>query len=185
MKKGFTLVEILVAVTIFVMVISIVSMLFVQAIRGQRQNLAYQELLDQASYVMEYMSRSIRMARRSDVCTGSPGFNYATSAVLALPGAKCLRFENYKDECQYFCLNATKLVVATTTTTTVPALNDFKDLTSSDLTVSSFSITSQGWQNSSWGDDVQPLVTIFLKIEGKEQASVQIKTSISQRNLDR
>lgn len=192
MKKGFTLVEILVAVTIFVIAITVVSSLFIQAIRGQRRNLAYQELLDQTSYVMEYMSRSIRMAKRADgVCTGDPDKNYATTTwALAWGEIKCLHFKNYKEECQYFCLNSTSTKRLITTTTAsllvgMPAESDFDYLTSPDLTVSSFDISGRGWEKYSTGDRLQPLVVISSLIEGREQASIQIQTSISQRNLDR
>ena len=185
MKKGFTLVEILVAVAIFVAVVSVASSLFVQAIRGQRRSLAYQELLDQTSYVMEYMSRSIRMARRDDECA-TPGFNYATSVIVAIPGAECLHFKNYKDECQYFCLDGVskKLMIATSTPPMAPVAADFTDLTSPDLTVSSFNINGQGWEKGS-PDNSQPLVIISFKIEGREGVKIEIQTSISQRNLDR
>jgi prepilin-type N-terminal cleavage/methylation domain-containing protein len=190
MKRGFTLVEILVAVTIFVIVVSIASSLFVQTIRSQRRNLAYQELLDQTSYVMEYMARSIRMAKKADVaCTGNPDYNYATTSwSLAWGDIKCLHFKNYKGECQYFCLNSTSTNSRLMTTTTpnllgIPSQLDFTYLTSSDLNVSFFDINARGWEKGSL-DNSQPLVIISLEIEGKEESSIEIQTSISQRNLD-
>lgn len=188
MKRGFTLVEILVAVTIFVSVVAVASSLFVSAIQSQRRNLAYQELLDQTSYVMEYMSRSIRMAKRADgTCTVNSDYNYEAHTWNPPWGdITCLHFKNYKDECQYFCLHLTSSRLMTATTTNLsqpPPESEFTFLTSPDLTISSFNVIDKGWQK---GDTLQPLVAIFLEIKDKEQSSIsiQIQTSISQRNLD-
>ena len=189
---GFTLVEMLVAMAIFVIVVAIISGLFVHAIQGQRRNLAYQELLDQTSYVMERMSRSIRMAMKDDIeIWGYPvppppncipdiapyerGMNYGIVG-------NCLVFRNYKNECQQFCRvddgGRFKLV-------------EIIDGTSADLTSTSslnvglllphpwIELTGEGQ-----GDDIQPLVNIRLQIDGREQTRIQIQTSISQRNLD-
>jgi type II secretory pathway pseudopilin PulG len=185
---GFTLVEILVAVTIFVTVITVVSSLFVQAIRGQRRNLAYQELLGQTSYVMEYMSRSIRMAMKDDVeilgflpkdCLGVPNDKINYEVV-----GSCLRFRDYKDQCHEFCLvpdgGKNKLV---------EIINGGSPV---DLTSTSSLDVSLLPPNPSWvaltgegqGDSLQPLVAISLSIEGREEAEIEIQTSVSQRNLD-
>ena len=185
---GFTLVEMLVAMAIFVIVVAIISGLFVHAIQGQRRNLAYQELLDQTSYVMEYMSRSIRMAMKDDIeiwghplpppnCLTEDRVNYEFAG-------NCLKFRNYKDECQQFCRvddgGRFKLVEIIDGTSA--------DLTStSSLDVLSFNVTDPtgSWQQpGAPGDNNQPLVAIFLRIKGRENTEIQIQTSISQRNLD-
>ena len=64
MKKGYTLIEILVAVSIFTVIISIPTGFLVGSLRAQLKILASQKLLDQTSYLMEYMSRAIRMAQK-------------------------------------------------------------------------------------------------------------------------
>jgi prepilin-type N-terminal cleavage/methylation domain-containing protein len=170
-NRSFTLVEMMVAVAIFASVATAVSMLFVSAIRAQRQSLALQELLDQTSYVMEYMSRTIRMAKKdmTGLCTGSVKLNYYFDG-------QCLKFKNYKGECQQFCLEG-------------PRLKEIKDdvsnyLTSPELTVSSFDVSGDWSWNQPPTDYLQPLVTISLEIEGKEQSKIQIQTSLSQRDLD-
>lgn len=165
---GFTLIEILVALAIFASVVTVTSTIFVFGLRAQRQSLAYQQLLDQTSYLTEYMSRAIRMARKdiNGLCTGTVKLNYKFDG-------QCLKFRNYKDECQRFCREGTRL-------------KEIKDgvenyLTSPDLKVNSFGPTLSG---ETQDDKLQPLVSLFLEIEGKEQAKIKIKTSLSQRNLD-
>jgi len=183
LQRGFTLVEILVAVAIFSVIITTATTTFISVIRTQRHGLAYQELLNQTSYMMEYMSRAVRMARKD--ITGScitAKLNYEFSD-------QCLKFKNYQEECQQFCLEVTagrgRIKENKRDEAGNLILEDF--LTSPDLNVTSFNVTDPHTP-SSWkqppDDNLQPLVSIYLGIEGKERSRIQIQTSISQRNLD-
>lgn len=168
-NSGFTLVEMLVSVTIFILTITAISTLFVYAIRAQRMNLAYQELLSETSYAMEYMSRAIRMAKKDEdgsCITVAINLNYYLDG-------QCLIFENYKGECQKFCLEGIRLKEEKNGVSAY--------LTSPNLEVLSFNVNLSGESSS---DDQQPLVEIFLEIEGRENSRIQIQTSISQRDLD-
>lgn len=175
-NRGFTLIEMMVAVTIFVSVVTVALAIFVSSLQAQRQNLAYQQLLDQTSFVTEYMSRAIRMAKKElstppiclTVC--GRGCNYETN-----PQQDSIKFIDYNGVCTEFFLENEQLKKR------VGA--DVLALTSPDLTVSSFNVNLSG-QYQPPTDYLQPLVTIFLEIVGKEQSKIQIKTSISQRNLD-
>jgi len=166
-KRGFTLIEMLVAVTIFVTVITVASAIFVSGLRAQRQSLAYQQLLDQTSYLMEYMSRAIRMAKKDmDGSCIAAKLNYEFDG-------QCLKFKNYKGECRQFCLETGRLK---------EIKEDVQNyLTSPELEVKKFNVTLTGQTQN---DKLQPLVSIFLNIEGKEQSKIKIQTSISQRDLD-
>jgi prepilin-type N-terminal cleavage/methylation domain-containing protein len=180
-NRGLTLIEMLVAVAIFISLITITLTIFVSGLRAQRKNLAYQQLLDQTSYLMEYMSRAIRMARKdmSGDCTGGEKLNYALSTETVNGSErKCLKFINYRGECQQFCLEEGRIKEIKKVNG-----NYFSEnyLTGPALKVKSFEITLKG---ETQDDEFQPLVFIFLDIEGKEGSKIQIQTSISQRNLD-
>lgn len=155
----------LVAIAIFVFTVASVSGVFVTALKAQRRSIAYQQLLDQSSYLMEYMSRSIRMAKKdiSGLCTGTAKLNYEFSG-------QCLKLRNYKDQCQQFCLDGSRIK------------NEKGEyLTSNGLNVSSFSVTLSG---ATQNDDIQPIAIISIDIQGKADAAIKIQTSVSQRNLD-
>jgi len=155
----------LVAIAIFVFTVASVSGVFVTVLKAQRRSIAYQQLLDQSSYLMEYMSRSIRMAKKdiSGSCTGIVKLNYEFSG-------RCLKFLNYKNQCQQFCLDGSRI------------RNEKGEyLTSNGLDVSSFSVTLSG---ATQNDDIQPMTIISIDIQGKDDAAIKIQTSVSQRNLD-
>jgi prepilin-type N-terminal cleavage/methylation domain-containing protein len=164
-NKGFTLIELMVAMSVFVLIIASSSGLFVSGLKIQRGSIAYQQLLDQMSYFTEYMSRAVRMAKKdiSGDCTGAVKLNYSFAD-------QCLNFRNYKDQCQQFCLEGERL----------------KDengnyLTSDDLRILSFSVVLLGQTQD---DNQQPKAVIIIEARGKEDSKITIQTTISQRNLD-
>jgi len=183
MKKGYTLIEILVAVSIFTVIISAPTGFLVGSLKAQFKVLALQKLLDQTSYLMEYMSRALRMAQKdtSGTCvTPGEGNNYKNYEKIGSTGIK---FKNYKGECQEFFLdeNQHKLRQSINGAASIP-------LTSDDLEIVLFKIGSDvSWDQ---GDQDQPKVTLFLDIKGGRNRNeelrpeIKIQTTISQRNLD-
>ena len=172
-QKSFTLVELLVTVAIFSLVVSSTAGLFVSALKAQRRSLATQELLNQTGFLMEYMSRAIRMAKKelaAPSCLSENGLNYEKTR-----GGKGLKFKNSQGVCQEFFWDAT-----------TNRLKEQKGgtenyLTSANLEVASFQIKLRGESQS---DEDQPRVTFFLEIRGKEKSKIRLQTTISQRNLD-
>lgn len=170
---GFTLVEVLVATFIFSLIIATTAGVFVSGLRAQDLSLERNQLLDQMSYTMEYLSRALRMAKKdlNNDCNIGAKMNYGPA--LHGPG---IRFLNYKNECQEFYLDGTILKEEVG--------SQISPLTSPDFEVTSFKIgPSDSWDQD---DDLQPRVTLFLEIKakGKETPKLQLQTTISQRNLD-
>ena len=164
-NKAFTLIELIVSVGIFILVVASSSGLFVSSLRLQRKSIANQQLLDQTSYLVEYMSRAIRMARKdlTGNCTGTARLNYSFSG-------QCLNFLNYKDQCQKFCLTGSRI-----------SDENGNYLTSGDLEVLSFNLNLLGQTQN---DNKQPKAVLFLDITGKENSKAIIQTTVSQRSLD-
>lgn len=174
-SRGFTLVEILVGIAMFSVVATAAVGLFAQTMKTQKRILANQELIDQTSYAMEYMSRALRMALKDDKdfgggsndCLSGSKVNYEIN-----PMTGGIRFRNSDNECQEFYLENSQLMEKN---------GSVLPLTSSELTVGSFIISGSGWGQ---GDDFQPAVTIILEISGRDNTNLQMQTTISQRNLD-
>ena len=172
-NKSFTLVELLVTVAIFSLIVSTASGVFVSALQAQRKSLAMQELLGQTSFLMEYMSRAIRMAKKelsAPACLSENGLNYEKTR-----GGKGLKFINYQGICQEFFWDVT-----------TGRLKEAKGgaeefLTSGNLQIINLNFKLRGEFQE---DDDQPRITLFLEIEGKEKSKIKIQTTISQRNPD-
>lgn len=176
-KRGYTLIEILVAISIFFIVIAAPTGFFVTSIKGQKKVLASQELLDNVSFTLEYMSRAIRMAKKDkdNICIGQK-LNYQETHF-----GQGIQFLNYNNECQEIFLDIDgRLKESIDGSVPVP-------LTSEELVITSFKIAS----DESWGqlDNLQPRVTLSFEIKRENprpemEPKIKIQTTISQRNLD-
>lgn len=158
-KKGFTLVEVLVSTFFMTMMMVVVSGVLVHNLRLQQFSLERQELLSEVSYALEYMSRSIRMAR--------PGEE--TNYVL---GTNSIEFNHYESGTQRFYLSEDKLYEEKGVTSA--------NLTSDKLKVHEFNVSVEE------GSGQQPLVTIVIEasLADEENATIKVQTSISQRSLN-
>jgi len=177
-SQGFTLVEMLVTVTVFSLIVGTSTGIFVSAIKIQRYNLATQELLNQTSYALEYMDRFLRMARKdmTGTCLTIVGANYEN------PSSSSIQFLNYNGVCQKFYLGGSKLMVDLDVSDSFAG--EF-DLTSGKFNVTSLKFQIAGEQQT---DIYQPRVTIFMTIEAvsssQPKPKLTVQTTISQRALD-
>lgn len=173
MKKGFTLIELLVAVVVFMIALTALVGVFASALRNQRYILASQQLLDQSSYALEYMSKSLRMAKEDEGgCIGA-GDTYEGSG-------ESLKFKNQRKECQTFSLSEEQFLDRREGEDG----NDAYETGSLPLFSDSFEVSKFG---VSIRDSAQPRVTILLDIIGKEmkdKPKIKLQTTVSQRDLN-
>ncbi len=185
MKKGYTLIELLVGISIFSLIAASVTGFFISALRAQRKILAVREIVDSASYVLDYMANAIRMAKKDDIeirgqttnCLAGYKVNYQAPI-----GGSEIRFRYYNpltgaSECLRFFLESTTY-----------RLKEWRNgienyLSPNDLEITNLKFIVSG---DTSGDTLQPKVTILLEIQKKNQpdSRMAIQTTISQRDLD-
>jgi prepilin-type N-terminal cleavage/methylation domain-containing protein len=172
--KSFTLIELLVVVALFSIISGSISGIFISVLSSQRRILAEQEILNQISYVIEYMGKAIRMAKKDDIsiseqtqnCLLGNKVNYET------PTESEIKFRNYLNQCQRFYLSANQIF-------------EDKDGTILALTSPTIKVNTLKFRvfGQSQDDTYQPRVTIFIEVEGGGR-KLQFQTTISQRDLD-
>lgn len=178
MKGAYTLIELLVAISIFSLVVAGFTDFFISALRVQRKTLAFREIVDSASYVLDYMARSLRMAKKDDIeirgvqknCLAGNKINYEV-----LSGQSAIKFRNYNNQCQRFFLDGGRIKEERE--------GESYFLTSSNLDVINLKFFLSG---DSPGDNLQPRVTILIEIQkrGQPETKTLVQTTISQRDLD-
>lgn len=205
-SKGFTLIELIVVMAVFLLVIGTAMGIFISIVKQQKRILAEQELLNQASYVMEYMSKAIRMAEKDDAggcltegVVSYPGYTYLLTR--ADPGGfyRGIKFINQSDNnaCQEFYLD--NAVQGDTSTPLV--LKEIKNgvpiegalLTSEKFNIEALRFGING-HDGCYGEPVkcpqteggnnQPRITILLNIRMDAQSVKKFQTTVSQRNLN-
>jgi len=177
--KGMTLVETLVAVSIFLLVMAAIMQMFVSAVRLERSFLAKSESMSEASYLMEYISRAVRMAKKDalNLCGNGVNANFGQPSGIGTS----LSFLMYNGTmCQEFYKQGTALYEKKVAggNTIINAL------TSSALEVAAFNVAGLGWYGAGVGDYDQPRVTVSLQLKDKTQSSFILQTTVSQRNPD-
>ena len=176
-KKGFTLIEITVAVAIFTTFVVVFTTVLLSFVKNQNKSLSSQVLVDNTSYVLEYMSRALRMAQKDVLgeCIDSKN-NYQL-----IHGGKGIGFMNYSGVCQEFFWDSQEGKLYEQ-----KYLEDPLAITPLGLKVSSFEIEGE----DTWGQEqiplTQPRVTLSLKVEKEDdsQVFINVKTTVSQRNLN-
>lgn len=183
-KKGFSMVELLISGVVFSIVFGVAMAVFVNTTRVQKYNMAHQQLMDQASYTIEYLARSLRMAKRED--TGSCIGQYFTYIIVG--GGKGIRFKNYQDECVEFFWDDVAQELRITITDDF-LLGPFRlnaiPLNSSNYPVTKLTFSIDGERQT---DSLQPRATVFMEMEDIRLMSnnprTSVQTTVSQRNLD-
>lgn len=115
-NKGYTLMEIVVSVGIFVIAITSVSAIFRYAIEGQRRTIAVQTTEDSLRYAFEAVSKELRQAKRSDEeCESIMGVTYADQNRIFNQNAAGdeIYFRNKNGECVRYYLNTAQLMRGT------------------------------------------------------------------------
>lgn len=166
MKKGFTLIEVLVSISLFAIIMVIVSALFVQSLDLQRRAFNIQQAEENASYILEAMIKEIRVAQMDpsvadNDCSGAP----AASLTIIHPDHGVITF----------ALSGTDVIrtVAGVSTTLNSNTVQFKSLGFCILGTAS-------------GDGKQPRITIITDVmsaKTRQQAEIRTQTTISLRAI--
>ncbi len=184
-NQGTSLVELLIAMTVFLIVMAGFLSLFTSAFKYQQKSLVLAEFLNNTSYATEYMSRALRMATKDYTgdCVGTAKNNFNVNG-------NQITFLNYQGKCQQFLLKTNQVMVKRSDDNTSA---DFEEgnpqslkpqsLTPASLQVDdlSFFVTGDGQ-----ADNLQPKVTflITINLDKIELDPLILQTSISQRQLD-
>ena len=184
-NKGFTLIELMVSVTIFivVMTISLGALLSISA--ANRKAEALKTVMNNLSFSLESMSRAIRTGvdygcnSSGDCTSGTGGYRFSFTDVSQRDVTYCL---GSGTSCE-----TSTACPAGTSCTILRSINGgtLEPLTSQEVAISNLSFYLQG---SATGDGVQPKVVITLNgsitIGASPPTQFALQTSVTQRLYD-
>ncbi len=174
LAAGFTLMEVLVSVSIFTVIILSATQIFKFVIDGQRQAIATQNVQESLKYFLEVIAKEIRMAQKNDgTCAAVPvGAVYAVGTNAR---GDVLNFKNYYGQCVSYYLSddngATRFAIQRGAASAFisPARIMIDDL--------NFVLADTG--------DVQPAVTVNLRAhalsEGVARSEMVLQTTLTSR----
>jgi len=166
-SKGVTLLELLVAIAIFAVVITLVVTLFVTALKGQRKAIAMQNVQDNARFLLDFIVKELRMG----TINNSNEQSYTLSIARPDPTDPALT------------LNVVYSFSGGNLQRTVDGTGG--PINSDQVIATGMFYVSGKISN----DNAQPKVTITLKVENKgtkieEKATINVQATLSQRVLD-
>jgi len=174
--------------------------IFISIVQNQKRVLAEQQLLNQISYVEEYMSKALRMARtdRDGDCLIGAGNIYELTHqdLSSVSTYRGIKFINQSDNntCQEFFLDGAGtpespyvLKEAKNNGGAVALTSDDLEINSMRFVINGSSIDTFAERCTGSGQCTQPRVTIVLSvaIPGDSQSPQRtIQTTVSRRNLN-
>lgn len=202
-NKGFTLIEILIALTIFSFMVLAISGIYIAFTKSQARTKTSQQLLNDSQYVLEIMAREIRSSEILDYnpsgvggrCTELLGSHYADCILLLRPNGSVVAFaaedgsvSGYREliyvvlDCNLDYSSCTWDTDYASTVLISPNLNDI-ELSPGGL---SFNISPSTNPYDDIDSNQQPIVTIKLNTEYAstkriEQIDYHLQTSVSSR----
>ncbi len=194
-QEGFTLIEVVFVLALFMIIIGVTISIFLSIVHQQKRILSEQEMLNQGSYVFEYMSKALRMAVKDPdgSCLGEAGKIYVLTHCQSgtLDACQGIKFINQSDNnaCQEFFLDSNDAAGG-------PALSEIKNDSGAqhllsdtyEIKYAKFVINGdQAIYDAVAGDGFQPRVTILLDIKTKDSVDPLekvVQTTVSIRNLN-
>lgn len=171
-NKGITLIELIIAMAIFVIVISVVLSLFMTGLKGQRRVITLQNLQDNARFLLGFMAKEIRMSNINNVVNGE---TLILDITHPISGDIIYTFTGAPD----YDIKRRFLDPGPPAQFLEGAINSGEVLITGSFSLSGIGI----------GDGQQPRVTITVNVETvgvkvEEKAEVTLQTTVSPRNLE-
>ena len=204
-NKGFTLIEIIVSMAVFLLVAGMAVSIFISIVTQQRRILSEQQLINQTSYVLEYMSKALRMAaidENGDCVQNDFGDKYEGGTYVLTRqniGSGLYRGIRFKDAsadgiCHEFLLDVDGGLlkeIKSSDGLIDPNISHAVALTSGKIQINSIEFRINGESGLNYyvleQDSTQPRITIFMEVQIPglpEQTAKKIQTTVSQRNLN-
>lgn len=199
-RSGFTLIELIVAMGLFAVIVTIAVGGFANAIKAQRQAAALISTNSNVSLAIEQMMREMRTS--ADFCLNATQNNY--SDIVAYPGqTPCypdmpglrenISFHNANQKivkyCRYEDANGLGMIMRGVRATSTGAFAadecdgaDFQPITANNVNIRNLSFLVSGNEGN---DDAQTFVTITMSVSPVEHtvenSIINIQTSVSSR----
>jgi len=181
-NKGFTLIEAIVSLAIFIVISAALAQIIVVSIQNQIKITTTQNMFDQAIFALDKIEKELRMAKKDTDggCVGL-GNNYATS----LNSITFLHHDQVSGliKCKKFVLEGGK-IREYISENKIATFVEGVDVTGDVVNVEDLRFNKIG---DGRDDNLQPKITMIMKMKNKKienSSSIMLQATISQRRLD-
>ncbi|MEX2033512.1 MAG: type II secretion system protein [Candidatus Colwellbacteria bacterium] len=164
-NKGFTLIELIVSFSIFIVLITLTTATFVQTLKTQQIVGGLSASMNEVSFVTEQMAREMRTGTDFKNIAGEETIQF-TNANSELVSYK--KVNNGANDGIARCVGACE------------ADQDYQLLTSPEVKINVLKFILMG----NGRDDGAPRITIVTAVQGPKDINVNLETTVSARNID-
>lgn len=175
--------EMIVAISLFVVVLMAATQIFKMTIEGQRSTVASQNIQENIRYFFEVMSKEVRMAKKnqsncSSLLDSNPSPTYKVFNTAEVNGREALYFENQYGECVVYYVNSDDVLMINRDGNEAAAMPTSLIINELEFKVEDDEI---GESHS-----VQPKLTLVMDVSSAEDMKtyskqVKLQTTISSR----
>lgn len=181
-RRGFTVVELLVGMTVFVVVLSIAVGTFVRGLRLQRDTVSLITVNDSMSLVLEQMAREIRTASNFTIPSFTPACTASTPVECTVVNESVLEYTTGGGTSVRYMLNSQTGIIERST---APFTNPLP-LTSEDVLITRLSFALKYFVVS----NAQQVPRVTISVVGRsadadpflENVEVRLQTTVSRRS---
>jgi prepilin-type N-terminal cleavage/methylation domain-containing protein len=178
-KTGFTLIEVMVSVSLFAVIIISVAGIFKLSIDAQRNAISSQNVQESLKYFLEVTAKEIRMAQANNsVCAGVPPDSIFSVTTTDL--GDVLNFKNYYGQCVSYSLQNDNGISRFQITRSSGGTSLSGFISPAKIKINSLHFVLKNLASSS-----QPMITINLNANANtgnaNESSMTLQTSITSR----
>lgn len=172
-ERGFTLLELVIAIAIFLTILIILGGMVLAAVRAQRVAIATQQVQDTLRSTLEILGRDVRLAAKdtAGTCVGASRADFIPSS----GASSALTFISDRGHCLKYSLISQQVhrLIDGATDEILTSDNVF-------ITALNFNVFGEG------NDQTQPRIVVRLAAQSKtsNQVTMQVETTLTQRELD-
>lgn len=168
-NNGFTLIELIVALGVFMVVMTITLSAFLNIMDIQKKTEAFRKVNDNLNFTMEAMMREIREGTNYSVDSTRGIFSFTNKDIIAV------KYEIDKTGAEWYIKRK-------------EGTNEPQRMTSDGIKITQLSFFVKGEETYMSGDKQQPLVIISIGGESGEKeklkSKLNLQATVSQRKLD-
>lgn len=180
-EKGISLVELVVAVSIFSLVMITASGIFINALKAQKMIVAKQNVADNLRYAMEFMVKEMRMAQ-ADTVNPDLTFNDGAAVPATVKNGRFskISFKNMSSSSIVYDFDSVSNKILRND---IGGAGGAQAISSDEVLITDLKFTVNNWNLTTGPAAVAPLVTILIKAKAKSGAGgeIELQTSVSPR----
>lgn len=180
-EKGISLVELVVAVAVFSLVVTVASGIFINAMKAQKEIMAKQSIADDLRYDADFMLKELRMAQANPsdaTLTFSDGAGNPLNANTSPPSSVIYFFNSSGNNIAY------SLVGSNIMREDISNATGAQSISSGAVEITSLSFILNNWNLTKGAPGAaSPLITVLITARAKSGVGgdIELQTSVSPR----